>query len=45
MTAIPNLDCSDPDWLAASPSPAGLVALVKRDDCSFESIGYSCRQI
>jgi hypothetical protein len=45
MTAIPNLGCSDADWLAASPSPAGLVALVKRDDCSFESIGYSCRQI
>jgi aminopeptidase Y len=37
LTAIPNLGCSDADWLAASPSPAGLVALVKRGDCSFES--------
>jgi hypothetical protein len=37
LTAIPNLGCSDQDWLAARPAPAGLVALVKRGDCSFEN--------
>ncbi len=37
LTAIPNLGCSDADWLAARPAPAGLVALVKRGDCSFEN--------
>ncbi|CAF1226568.1 unnamed protein product [Rotaria sordida] len=36
LTAIPNLGCSDADWLAARPSPTGIVALVKRGDCSFE---------
>ncbi|CAF1199447.1 unnamed protein product [Rotaria sordida] len=35
LTAIPNLGCSDADWLAARPPPAGIVALVKRGDCSF----------
>lgn len=39
LTAIPNLGCSDDDWLAARPSPAGLVALVKRGDCTFEEKG------
>ncbi|CAF1330990.1 unnamed protein product [Rotaria magnacalcarata] len=37
LTAIPNFGCSDADWLAAIPSPDGLVALVKRGDCTFES--------
>jgi hypothetical protein len=37
LTVIPNLGCSDADWLAAVPPPAGLVALVKRGDCTFES--------
>ncbi|CAF0859958.1 unnamed protein product [Adineta steineri] len=35
LTAIPNLGCSDEDWLAARPPPAGLVVLVKRGDCTF----------
>jgi hypothetical protein len=37
LTAIPNLGCTDADWLAARPPPAGLVVLVKRGDCTFES--------
>jgi Zn-dependent M28 family amino/carboxypeptidase len=37
LTAIPNEGCEDADWLAAQPSPAGLVALVKRGTCTFES--------
>ena len=36
LTAIPNLGCSDEDWLAASPSSAGIVALVKRGECTFQ---------
>lgn len=36
ITAIPNLGCTDEDYLNASPSPSGIVALVKRGDCSFE---------
>jgi hypothetical protein len=36
LTAIPNLGCSDADWLAARIPPAGMVALVKRGDCTFE---------
>lgn len=36
LTVIPNLGCSDADWLAASPAPGGIVALVKRGECSFE---------
>ena len=35
LTVIPNVGCSDDDWLNASPSPAGRVALVKRGDCTF----------
>ncbi|CAF1155250.1 unnamed protein product [Adineta steineri] len=35
LTAIPNLGCSDADWLAASSPPVGRVALVKRGDCTF----------
>ncbi|CAF3735206.1 unnamed protein product [Rotaria sp. Silwood1] len=37
LTVIPNLGCSDNDWITASPSPAGIVALVKRGDCAFET--------
>jgi hypothetical protein len=37
VTAIPNLGCSDTDWLAARPPPAGFVAVVKRGDCTFET--------
>ena len=36
LTAIPDVGCSDADWLAASPPPAGLVALVKRGSCTFQ---------
>ncbi|CAF1004987.1 unnamed protein product [Rotaria magnacalcarata] len=39
ITAIPNLGCSDDDWLAARPAPAGLVAIVKRGGCAFQSKG------
>lgn len=37
LTVIPNLGCTDEDWLAARPTPTGIVALVKRGDCTFES--------
>ena len=36
ITAIPNLGCTDDDYLNARPSPSGNVALVKRGDCSFD---------
>jgi Zn-dependent M28 family amino/carboxypeptidase len=36
LTAIPDVGCSDADWLAANPPPAGLVALVKRGTCTFQ---------
>ena len=35
ITAIPNLGCSETDWLNANPSPNSHVALVKRGDCDF----------
>jgi hypothetical protein len=35
LTVIPNLGCTDDDWLAANPSPSGRVALVKRGNCTF----------
>ncbi|CAF1446827.1 unnamed protein product [Rotaria sp. Silwood1] len=35
ISVIPNLGCSDADWLAVNPSPNGRVALVKRGNCSF----------
>ncbi|CAF3396152.1 unnamed protein product [Rotaria socialis] len=35
ISPIPNLGCSSADWLAASPAPAGQVALVKRGECTF----------
>ncbi|CAF4194055.1 unnamed protein product [Rotaria sp. Silwood2] len=35
LTAIPNYGCSDADWLAASPTPTGHVALVQGGDCNF----------
>jgi hypothetical protein len=40
LTAIPNVGCEDADWLAAQPSPAGLVALVKRGICTFENKAF-----
>ncbi|CAF5141192.1 unnamed protein product, partial [Rotaria magnacalcarata] len=39
ITAIPNLGCPDDDWLVARPAPAGLVAIVKRGGCAFQSKG------
>ena len=36
LTAIPNVGCTDADWIAARPAPAGLVAIVKRGTCTFE---------
>jgi hypothetical protein len=33
LTSIPNGGCDDSDWLAATPSPATRVALVKRGIC------------
>lgn len=36
LTAIPNVGCTDADWLAARPAPAGLVAIVKRGTCTFQ---------
>ncbi|CAF3049008.1 unnamed protein product [Rotaria sp. Silwood2] len=35
MTVIPNVGCSDADWIAANPPAVGRVALVKRGQCSF----------
>ncbi len=36
LTAIPNLGCSDDDWLNANPLPVdGRIALVKRGVCDF----------
>lgn len=37
LTAIPDVGCTDADWLAARPAPAGLVAIVKRGTCTFEA--------
>lgn len=37
ISSIPNLGCSDQDWQAANPPPAGQVALVKRGDCTFSA--------
>jgi hypothetical protein len=39
LTAIPNVGCSDDDWLNANPPPAGRVALVKRGICPFDDKG------
>ena len=39
VVAVPNLGCSDADWLAARPPPAGRVALVKRGGCTFPEKG------
>ncbi len=36
LTAIPDVGCTDADWLAARPPPAGIVALVKRGTCTFQ---------
>ena len=36
VTAIPNLGCSDGDWLSARPPPSGAVVIIKRGDCTFE---------
>jgi len=44
LTVIPNLGCSDDDWLNASPSPAGRVALVKRGECTFVEKGLLAAQ-
>lgn len=35
ITVIPNVGCQEADWQAASPAPAGQIALVKRGDCTF----------
>ncbi|CAF3116682.1 unnamed protein product [Rotaria sp. Silwood2] len=35
ISVIPNLGCSDDDWLAVNPSSNDRVALVKRGNCSF----------
>jgi len=37
LTVIPNVGCSDDDWLPASPFSSGVVALVKRGQCTFET--------
>ncbi|CAF2850219.1 unnamed protein product [Rotaria sp. Silwood2] len=39
LTAIPNVGCSDSDWLAANPPATGRVALVKRGGCAFTDKG------
>jgi hypothetical protein len=44
LTVIPNVGCSDDDWLNASPSPAGRVALVKRGECTFVEKGILAAQ-
>ncbi|CAF3901669.1 unnamed protein product [Rotaria sp. Silwood2] len=36
LTVIPNVACSDDDWLKASLPPQGRVALVKRGICAFQ---------
>jgi hypothetical protein len=35
ISVIPNVGCTDADWLAVNPSPSNRVALVKRGDCTF----------
>ncbi len=35
LTVIPNLGCTDDDWLATNPAPSGRVALIKRGICTF----------
>ncbi|CAF5225299.1 unnamed protein product, partial [Rotaria magnacalcarata] len=35
LTAVPNFGFSDADWLAASPTPAGHIALLQGGDCNF----------
>jgi Zn-dependent M28 family amino/carboxypeptidase len=35
LTVIPDLGCSDNDWLSANPSSDGRVVLVKRGNCTF----------
>ncbi|CAM2704201.1 unnamed protein product [Rotaria socialis] len=35
LTAIPNVGCTDDDWLKALPSPEGRVALLKRGMCTY----------
>jgi hypothetical protein len=35
ISVVPNLGCSDADWIAASPPVSGRVALVQRGDCTF----------
>lgn len=35
LAVIPNLGCTDADWLAANPPADGRAALVKRGECTF----------
>jgi hypothetical protein len=35
LSVIPDLGCTDDDWLTANTSPGGRVALVKRGNCTF----------
>jgi aminopeptidase Y len=35
LTAIPNVACTDDDWMKANPPPQDRVALVKRGTCPF----------
>ena len=39
ISVIPNVGCSDADWLSATLPPAGRVALVKRGVCAFDEKG------
>jgi len=39
VTAIPNVGCTDADWLAANPPVSGRIALVKRGICAFSDKG------
>ena len=39
ITAIPNVGCTDADWIGVNPPPAGTVVLVKRGICPFEDKG------
>ena len=39
LVAVPDLGCSDANWIQASPSPAGRVALVKRGSCTYAEKG------